>query len=128
MATCLYSKWILDSTACEYYGACQRTSSYWGCYEAGALLATVLGDTPSVILGYEKHLHGPCYCGNEQHANDPACQDTVTDLVQTVLPTLANWVSSQTENMCTAGVTELCTSYLVMLICLFVFFSNLLNT
>ena len=96
MATCLYDDWILESTACEYFGACNRTSSYWGCYEATQHLATVLGDQPSVILGFENHLNGSCYC-----KGDLNCEKEVSDYVPYILPTLANYVRENTAMLCT---------------------------
>ena len=107
MANCLYSDWTLSNMSCEYFGGCGRFSRYWGCYEVADLFSSVLNSEPSAILGYELNLHGSCFCGRIDVANDfqgqKNCQEDVTKLAPHLLPALSTWVNNQTKEMCTSA-------------------------
>ena len=83
-----------------------------------------MGDSPSVLLGYEQQLQGSCYCQSPGHGDDPDCQETVSDLAHSVLPALSTWVTDQKNLMCTGGGTVVLASGWFIVIITSLFYST----
>ena len=103
MARCLYHDLDLGAMACQHYGGCLHSSQAWTCRDVGSLMGQALADSPYTTYGAEQLLHGPCYC---QQSSD--CQHTVSELLPTVLPEAASWVSVHTVTVCGGGGEDTC--------------------
>ena len=100
MAKCLYNQWTFENMTCDYFGGCSRTSRKWVCQDASNLIANMLYESPSIIFGAEQHLHGDCFCQSDAHSEDQDCQESISNVVDALLPAMSRWVSNQTQVMC----------------------------